>query len=166
MAQKFRTFRIPQYNRGRKKELDMSDIHSYSTSVKYSEQRKGVLSSGGLPSFEVATPPQFPGGHEGIWSPEHLFVASAEICLMTTFLSIAEKSRLEFVEYSSEAVGTLEKTAEGMVMTKIVIKVKVVISDEAKRDRTLLLLEKSEKYCLISNSMKTEVTIEPMVVVN
>lgn len=144
----------------------MSDTHSYATSVKYSEMRKGVLSSEGFPSFEIATPAQFPGGHEGIWSPEHLFVASAEICLMTTFLAIAEKSRLEFIEYSSEAVGTLEKTAEGMLMTKIVIKPKVVIQDETKKERTLLLLEKAEKYCLISNSMKTEVTIEPVVVVD
>ncbi len=143
----------------------MSETHTYTTSVTYSEMRKGLLSSEGLSSFDVATPPQFPGGHEGIWSPEHLFVASAEICLMTTFLSIAEKSRLEFVAYSSEAVGTLEKTDEGMVMTKIVIKPKVVIQDETKSERTLLLLEKAEKYCLISNSMKTEVTIEPMVVV-
>ncbi len=143
----------------------MSDTHTYTTKVTYAEQRKGVLSSDGLPSLEVATPPQFPGGHQGIWSPEHLFVASAEICLMTTFLSIADKSRLEFARYSSEAVGTLEKTAEGMLMTKIVIKPKVVISDETKKGRTLLLLEKAEKYCLISNSMKTEVTIEPVVVV-
>ena len=144
----------------------MSETHTYTTSVTYSEMRKGLLSSEGLSSFDVATPPQFPGGHEGIWSPEHLFVASAEICLMTTFLSIAEKSRLEFVAYSSEAVGTLEKTDEGMMMTKIVIKPKVVINDEAKKDRTLLLLEKSEKYCLISNSMKTEVSIEPVVIVS
>lgn len=85
---------------------------------------------------------------------------------MTTFLSIAEKSRLAFVQYSSEAVGTLEKTREGMLMTKIVIKPKVVIEDETKKDRTLLLLEKAEKYCLISNSMKTEVTIEPIVAVS
>ncbi len=144
----------------------MSDTHTYTTSVTYSEMRKGVLSSEGLAPFEVATPPQFPGGHEGIWSPEHLYVASAEICLMTTFLSIAEKSRLEFVQYSSEAVGTLEKTAEGMLMTKIVIKPKVVIKDEGKKDRTLLLLDKAEKYCLISNSMKTAVSIEPLVEVS
>jgi organic hydroperoxide reductase OsmC/OhrA len=144
----------------------MSDTHIYTTSVEYSEMRKGVLSSKGLSSLEVATPPQFPGGHEGIWSPEHLYVASAEICLMTTFLSIAEKSRLEFVGYSSEAIGTLEKTTEGMLMTKIVIKPTVIIQDESKRDRTLLLLEKAEKYCLISNSMKTEVTMEPTVILN
>ncbi|MDY0287211.1 MAG: OsmC family protein [Sphaerochaeta sp.] len=141
----------------------MSDTHTYTTSVTYTEQRKGVLSSEGLAPFEIATPPQFPGGHEGIWSPEHLYVASAEICLMTTFLSIAEKSRLEFVSYSSEAVGTLEKVEKGMLMTKIVIRPKVVITDEGKKERTLLLLEKAEKYCLISNSMKTEVTLEPIV---
>lgn len=141
----------------------MSDTHTYTTRVTYSELRKGVLSAKGLSSFEVATPPQFSGGHEGIWSPEHLYVASAEICLMTTFLSIAEKSRLEFVGYSSEAVGTLDKTAQGMMMTKIVIRPKVVIGDEGKRERTLLLLEKAEKHCLISNSMKTEVAIEPIV---
>ncbi|MDT4761084.1 OsmC family protein [Sphaerochaeta sp. PS] len=144
----------------------MSDTHTYTTSVTYTELRKGVLSSEGLSSLEVATPPQFPNGHEGIWSPEHLFVASAEVCLMTTFLSIAEKSRLEFLHYSSEAVGTLEKTEEGMVMTNIVIKPKVVIKDGSKVERTLLLLEKAEKYCLISNSMKSEVSIEPTVEVS
>ncbi len=141
----------------------MSDTHTYTTNVTYSEQRKGVLSAEGLSPFEIASPPQFPGGHEGIWSPEHLYVASAEICLMTTFLSIAEKSRLEFVSYSSEAVGTLEKVDKGMVMTKIVIRPKVIITDESKKGRALLLLEKAEKYCLISNSMKTEVTLEPIV---
>ena len=144
----------------------MSDTHTYTTSVTYTEQREGVLSSEGLSPFDVASPPQFPGGHEGIWSPEHLYVAAAEICLMTTFLSIAEKSRLEFVTYRSEAVGTLETIEKGMLMTKIVIRPKVVIADESKKERTLLLLEKAEKYCLISNSMKTEVTIEPLVEVS
>lgn len=141
----------------------MANNHVYTTSLRYTEQRKGMLSAEGLPSFEVATPPQFPQGHEGIWSPEHLFVAAAEVCLMTTFLSIAEKSRLEFVEYTSSAEGVLEQTAEGMLMTKIIIKPKVIIQDASKVERAFLLLEKAEKYCLISNSMKSEVSIKPTV---
>jgi len=72
----------------------MSDSHIYHTNVQWSTQRKGKLSNKGMPTIEIATPPEFPGGHPDIWSPEHLFVASAEICLMTTFLSIAEKSKL------------------------------------------------------------------------
>jgi organic hydroperoxide reductase OsmC/OhrA len=102
---------------------------------------------------------------EGIWSPEHLYTAAAEVCLMTTFLSIAEKAKLAFKSYKSEAVGTLEKVEKGMLMTKIHIKPTVVIDDESQMEKTVQLLEKAEKYCLISNSMKTEVTIEPIVLV-
>jgi len=84
----------------------MSDeTHVYKTSLAWTSQRMGTLHSPGLPDVVVATPPQFPGGHEGIWSPEHLFVASAEVCLMTTFLAIAANSKLEFATYSSEATG-------------------------------------------------------------
>lgn len=141
----------------------MSETHTYTTNLRWTEARKGVESSAGLPDIEVATPPEFPKGHPGIWSPEHMFVASAEICLMTTFLAIAENSKLEFSEYSSEAAGTLEKTDEGFLVTKIVIKAKVVIPDEAKAEKTERLLEKAEKYCLISNSMKTEVMLDPSI---
>lgn len=143
----------------------MSDIHTYETSVQWTNQRKAALISKGLPSLEVATPPQFPGGHEGIWSPEHLFTASAEICLMTTFLSIAEKAKFPFINYTSTAVGTLEKTDTGFLMTKIVIKPTLSVDDELLREKGLKLLEKAEKYCLISNSMKSEVILEPTVVV-
>jgi len=143
----------------------MSDIHTYETSVQWTKQRKAALISKGLPSLEVATPPQFPGGHEGIWSPEHLFTASAEICLMTTFLSIAEKAKFPFINYTSTAVGTMEKTDTGFLMTKIVIKPTLSVDDELLREKGLKLLEKAEKYCLISNSMKSEVILEPTVVV-
>lgn len=143
----------------------MSDIHTYETSVQWTKQRKAALISKGLPSLEVATPPQFPGGHEGIWSPEHLFTASAEVCLMTTFLSIAEKAKFPFINYTSTAVGTLEKTDTGFLMTKIVIKPTLSVDDELLREKGLKLLEKAEKYCLISNSMKSEVILEPTVVV-
>lgn len=143
----------------------MSDIHTYTTNVQWSAMRKGKLGTKGMPTIEVATPPEFPGGHPGIWSPEHLFVGSAEICLMTTFLSIAEKSKLVFLNYTSEATGTLEKTDAGMQFTRIVITPTVVVSSDDDVERTVKILEKAERYCLISNSMKTEVSIEPKVVV-
>ena len=142
----------------------MAETHTYTTALRWNQDRKGVLSSQGLPKIEVATPPEFPKGHPGIWSPEHMFVAAAEICLMTTFLAIAEKSRLEFSEYSSQAVGTLEKTDAGYLMTKILIKPKVVIPDQAQAERALRIVEMAEKHCLISNSMKTEVSIAPEVI--
>ncbi|MGE4453857.1 MAG: OsmC family protein [Sphaerochaeta sp.] len=144
----------------------MSNSHTYNTRVEWTKERKAALSSAHLPTIEVATPANFPGGHEGIWSPEHLYTAAAEICLMTTFLSLAEKTKLSFKSYKSEASGTMEKTEKGFLITYIHIKPTVVITDEQQKEKTLTMLEKAEKYCLISNSMKTEVTIEPEVVVS
>jgi organic hydroperoxide reductase OsmC/OhrA len=143
----------------------MAERQEYHTSVRWDSQRKGTASSPDLPDLTVATPPEFPGGHPGIWSPEHLFVASAEVCVMTTFLAIAENSRLEFKEYSSRAEGILEKTDSGFMITEITVSPRLVISDESARDRALRILEKSEKACLISKSMKATVHLKPEVVV-
>ena len=142
----------------------MTETHIYATALRWSQERKGILSSQGLPDIEVATPPEFPKGHPGIWSPEHMFVAAAETCLMTTFLAIAEKSKLEFSAYSSEAVGTLEKTGAGYLITKILIKPQIEIPGHVQTDRVLRIVEMAEKHCLISNSMTTEVNIAPEII--
>ncbi len=141
------------------------ESHLYQTSLKWLGDRRAVLAAAGLPSLEVATPPEFPGGHAGIWSPEHLYTAAAEACLMTTFLAIAASSKLAFESYQSAAEGTLEKTEAGYLMTRIVLRPKVVVSDASQVERALHILGKAEKSCLISNSMKTQVEMVPDVTV-
>ena len=84
---------------------------------------------------------------------------------MTTFLAIAENSKLEFKEYSSTAEGVLEKTESGYQITEITVSPRLVIADEGARDRALRILAKSEKACLISKSMKATVNLKPEVVV-
>lgn len=144
----------------------MSEKHTYTTAVEWTKERRAALSSRGLPTIEVATPPNFPGGHEGIWSPEHLYTAAAEVCLMTTFLSFAERANLDFLSYKSEADGILDKVEKSLLMTRIHIKPTITVAHEADREEALKLIERAERYCLISNSMKSEVTVEAIVVVN
>jgi organic hydroperoxide reductase OsmC/OhrA len=67
---------------------------------------------------------------------------------------------LEFFNYTSEAEGTMEKGEGGLQFTKITIYPKVVVGKDSDVEKTIKLLEKAEKYCLISNSMKTEVRID------
>ena len=62
----------------------------YKNSLKWQRDKKGELSSSGKADIEIATPPEFKG-HPGIWSPEDLFVASVNSCIMTTFLYYAQK---------------------------------------------------------------------------
>ncbi len=143
----------------------MSDTHTYTTAVEWTKEKRGALSSAGMPTIEIATPANFPGGHEHIWSPEHLYTAAAEICLMTTFLSFAERAKLAFLSYKSQADGVLEKVDKSLLMSRIHIKPTITVSSEEDKAEALKLIERSERYCLISNSMKTEVTIEPTVVV-
>ena len=139
--------------------------HHYACSVTWSGEKKGRLESPGLPSLEVATPPEFKG-HPGIWSPEHLFVASSLSCLMTTGLALAEKARLRLAGFSAGATGRLTQRADSkLAITEIVLTPEIAIFDAADEAKALELIEKAEKYCLISNSMNSMIVLEPKVVV-
>ncbi|WP_291096978.1 MULTISPECIES: OsmC family protein [unclassified Flavobacterium] len=140
-------------------------MYTYEVNLKWSENRKGILSSPILPQkIEVATPPDFPKGMEGIWTPEHLFVASINSCLMTTFLSIAENSKLEFISYESNAVCNVAIIEGKHTITEVILKPKVSIPDTQKVDRAMHILEMSKRACLISNAVKTTILIEPEII--
>ena len=140
----------------------METAHHYNVNINWENDRKGLMSSPVLNSnIEVATPPEFPGGMPGIWSPEHLLVAAVNSCLMTTFLSISENSKLNFVKFESNADGKLEKVDGKYMISEIVLSPVLTIHNESDRDRALRILEKSEAACLISNSVKSTITFKP-----
>ena len=143
----------------------MENTHYYDVNVSWTADRKGTLSSPVLnDTFEVA-PPEFPGGMEGIWSPEHLFVASVNSCLMTTFLAIAEFSKFEYLSFSVDAKGKLEKVDGKFMMSEIELKPVLEINDAEKEAKGIRIIEKAEAACLISNSIKTNIILTPKVIV-
>jgi organic hydroperoxide reductase OsmC/OhrA len=113
--------------------------------------------------IEVATPPQFPKGIEGIWSPEHLFTAAVSSCLMTTFLAVAENFKLEFASFHCHSKGKLEKVEGKYIMSEIKLEPHLVIHQEADREKAERVLQKSEAACLISNSIKSTVSMQPKI---
>ncbi|MFZ0456683.1 MAG: OsmC family protein [Ignavibacteriaceae bacterium] len=141
----------------------MDDVHYYAAKVEWKDGRTGELTSPSFPSIKVATPPEFKNGVPNIWSPEHLFVASINICLMTTFLAIAENSGLEFISFTSEATGKLEKVDGKYMISEVELKPVVKIKDEKYKEKTLRILDKSEKGCLISNSAKSKIVLNPQI---
>lgn len=143
----------------------MTDNHEYQVDLTWKEDRKGEVSSPELTdTIETATPPDFPKGMPNIWSPEHFLVAAVESCLMTTFLAIAENSKLEFISFKSTAIGKLDKVEGKFQMTEITLKPVLEITDENNAERAKRIIEKSEKACLISNSIKTKITLESEIV--
>ncbi len=110
--------------------------------------------------IEVATPPEF-GGHQGIISPEDLFVSSANVCFMSTMLGTIKNMGVELVSYESEAEGILETVNKMKIFTKIIIKPTIKAKESEEKIR--LILSQAERRCLVVNSMKTEVIIEPVI---
>jgi len=139
----------------------MDIVHFYDNKVTWTKGREGVLSEPTLPSIEIATPPPFIGGVPNVWSPEHLFVASINVCLMTTFSAIAENSKLDFESYDCFAKGKLERIDGKYVISEVILKPKIKVKLEKDIERAGRIILKSENNCLISNSVKTKILLEP-----
>lgn len=146
------------------------DAHFYNVQIEWNKDRKGMMCSPELNAptqgggcIEVATPPEFPKGIPGIWSPEHLFTASVSSCLMTTFLAIAENSKLEFTHFHCDSKGKLDQVEGKFLMTEVILEPTVTIVNEKDRERAERVLAKAEAACLISNSIKSKITMIPRI---
>jgi peroxiredoxin-like protein len=144
------------------------ESHFYNVDINWNADRKGVMCSPELNQqanscIEVATPPEFPKGIPGIWSPEHLFTAAVSSCLMTTFLAIAENFKLDFQNFSCKSKGKLEKVDGKFLMTEIILEPVVTIRNIDDKDKAEKILMKSEAACLISNSVKSKIVMHSTV---
>ena len=140
----------------------METAYHYEVNLNWDADRKGLMSSPVLNTkIEVATPPEFPKGMPGIWSPEHLLVAAVNSCLMTTFLAIAENFKFDFIDFESKADGTLEKVDGKFMMNEVILSPVLTIAPDADKEKALRILEKSEAACLISNSVKAKIVFKP-----
>jgi peroxiredoxin-like protein len=137
--------------------------YDYETEIEWKGDKDLRVASGKLPLIEAGAPPEFKG-RAGVWSPEHLFVASLNTCFMLTLLAIAEFSKIAIVSFSSSAKGKLEKIAGGTYqVTEIVVKPRVVIASANDLARMPRIFEKAKENCFVSNSIKSTIKIEPEV---
>ncbi len=144
----------------------MQQTHYYEVNLKWSEGRKGVLSSPVLnQTLECATPPEFPFGVPGIWSPEHLYAAAINSCYMATFLAVAENFKLSFKSFTCKTVCKLEMAEGKFQISEAEITPEVTLSDsDVDQNKVLRVLEKSKSACLVTNSMKTQVFLKPVII--
>jgi len=132
-------------------------MYKYPLSLEITEKDIGLLTYEGIPSLQVSTPPEFQGP-PGNWSPEHLYVASVQSCLMTTLLYFTRKKKVPVSAYKSHATGILEKTDKGLIFTLITVDATIWFPDQESHRKAGENLEHlAEKHCLISNSIKTAV---------
>lgn len=101
-------------------------------------------------------------GNPKLVDPEEAFVSALASCHMLTFLAAACKKKFLLDEYVDEAVGHMEKNAEGkLAITRVELHPKLKFSGE--NQPTEKDIEEMHHFahdnCFIANSVKTEVTV-------
>jgi organic hydroperoxide reductase OsmC/OhrA len=142
----------------------------YHTTVEWKGEHWGHLKMGNGPEYEFSAPPDA-HGHAGVFTPEDAFVAAANTCVMMMFLWAAQRFKLNLVSYECRAEGTkrieLDRTE---IFTRLDLKpvIRVAAGDESRPDvetRVRRALQSAQKYSLVANSIKSEIVVQPEIVI-
>jgi organic hydroperoxide reductase OsmC/OhrA len=95
--------------------------------------------------------------------PEAALVAALSSCHMLTFLALAARRRLVVNTYRDDAVGVMEKNADGkLAVTRVALRPAVEFEGAPPSAADLEKLHHlAHEHCFIANSVRTEVTVEP-----
>lgn len=143
----------------------MQDLpHHYVVSAGAKAAGNVVLSSTGVDDLPSAAPAEF-GGPGDQWSPESLLVAAVADCLILSFRAIARASRLEWSSLTCEVEGTLDRVDRVTQFTKFDVVARLDVPAETDVSKAERLLDKAEKVCLITNSLKADSHLKATVTV-
>jgi len=138
----------------------------FSTDLHWSGERSGAVSSlSAKQNILVSTPLEF-GGPHGVWSPEHLFLSSITSCFMSTYLVFVDKMKIEHTGFECTATGQVELVDGKYKFTYIHLYPKAFVANDPDVEKARVAMEKTKKYCLISNSINAEIVQHPEVAIS
>jgi peroxiredoxin-like protein len=116
-----------------------------------------------LTMIQSASPSEFDGPGDR-WSPETLLVGAVADCFILTFRAVAKASRLSWISLDCDVTGTLDRQDRVTQFTRFDMTAHLVVPAGEDTDRARQALEKAERNCLISRSLKAafalDVTVE------
>ena len=134
----------------------------YTNEIRWKSARLAEIDAKDKPPLQISSPPEFRGA-AGYWTPEDLFVASANACLMLTFLSAAEREHIVISSYESSAAGLLDRIEDNFRFSTITIEPIVELEDSSFAGRVREMFREAEVNCLIGNSIKAALHVQPRV---
>lgn len=99
------------------------------------------------------------------WNPEDLLGASLAQCHLLTFLALAAKTQLKVLAYDDAVSVELDTVEKVTSVTRIVLSPTITVAAGTDVEKVKVMFEKAHKYCFIGNSLKSEVVMNPTVVV-
>ncbi len=148
----------------------MSRTASYHTTVRWTGEHWGHIEMGNGPQMRFSAPPGAQG-HPGVLTPEDAFVAAANTCVMMMFIWAADRFRLNLLSYECRTDGTklieLDRTE---IFTRLHFRPVIRVARDGERKevveaRIRRALQAAQKYSLVANSVKSEIVVEPEIIV-
>jgi len=148
----------------------MAKTELYETSVSWTGGHRGHLKLGNGPEMDFSAPPAS-HGEAGVLTPEDAFVGAVNTCVMLMFIWAAERFRLDLASYECRAEGTklieLDRTE---IFTTVVLRPRITVRagnepGEAVEKRVHRALVSAQKYSLVANSIKSQVIVEPDIII-
>ena len=115
--------------------------------------------------IECVTPPEFPNGIAGMWSPETYFLASIAGCYLNTYQSLCDKFKIQPVSLECEASGSVALVDGKFAFIGVMLNPIITVANYEDEAIAIKIIEKAHKYCLISNSVKCPVSVSENVLV-
>ena len=147
-----------------------SRTSTYHTTVKWTGEHWGHVAMGNGPEMKFSAPPDSQG-HAGVLTPEDAFVAAANTCVMMMFIWAAERFKLRLLSYECRAEGTkviaLDRT-ESFTRLHFRPAIRIAADGEPKdviEARARRALQAAQKYSLVANSVKSEIVVEPEIII-
>ena len=149
----------------------MSRTATYHTTVRWTGEHRGHMVMGNGPEYEFSAPPDA-HGFAGVFTPEDAFVAAANTCVMMMFLWAAERFKLKLRSYECRTEGTkvveLDRTE---LFTRLYFRPKIRVAAggepaDVVEARVRRALQSAQKYSLVANSVKSEIVVDPEIVVD
>ncbi len=136
--------------------------HTYTVGADGPSTGKVSVTSPGLPVLETAPPPEF-DGPGGVWSPETLLVAAIADCFILTFRGVSRAAHFDWVQLEAHVDGTLERDSGVTQFVRYTTRATLTVKPNTDHEKARELLERSEKVCLVSNSLRGMRSLEVQV---
>ncbi len=121
-----------------------------------------AVTSSGLPALATAAPAEF-GGPGDRWSPETMLVGAVANCFILTFRAVARAMKLPWESVACDVEGTLDRVERVAQFTAFTIRATLTVLPGTDVEQARRALEKSERACLITSSLKSAVHLESKV---
>jgi organic hydroperoxide reductase OsmC/OhrA len=142
----------------------MQDLpHDYKVEANAAYNGNPIIESETVQPIESAAPREF-GGPGNLWSPETMMAGAVASCFILTFRGVARASSFPWVSLTCVAEARLDRCDGTLRFTEFILRPTLEIPAGGDRDRAIRLLEKAERGCLVVNSLRSAVRLEPTVI--